>query len=256
MDTHLHHNHPSTPLWLFLILVLPVVLYIFGVVQQYRIVRHWSFWRTGSFVIGVSLLGAALSGSIQQQAHHSFTAHMVQHLLIGMFAPTALVLGKPVTLALRTMPTNSARLVVKLFNINVFHWLINPVTTLMLNIGGMYILYLTPLYEISLDNNVVHYLVHWHFLVAGYLFAWSIIEADPIPHRPHYHFRLFILFASIAAHALLAKLIYAQIISIEPDYEDADIKMAALVMYYGGDIAELIIALLLFDNLYRHRKTH
>ncbi|MDO8336224.1 MAG: cytochrome c oxidase assembly protein [Candidatus Saccharibacteria bacterium] len=250
------HTHTSIPWWLFIGLGLVAALYCFAVVQQYRIFHYWSLWRTTAFVAGISLLSIAFSAPLEHRAHHSFTAHMVQHLLIGMFAPIGLVSGKPITLLLRTLPVVAARRITSVLNTKVCYWLVHPVTTLILNIGGMYALYLTPLYEISLHNTTIHYLVHWRFLVAGYLFVWSLIQADPIPHRPHYQFRISILFVSIAAHALLAKLIYAQIIPIDLGYPLIEIQTAAKMMYYGGDVAEIIIALLLFEKLYQRRKTN
>lgn len=57
-------------------------------------------------------------------------------------------------------------------------WLSHPISALFLNIGGMYVLYLTPLYETSLHSTAVHYWVHIHFLMAGYLFAWAIAGPD------------------------------------------------------------------------------
>lgn len=41
--------------------------------------------------------------------HGDFRGHMAQHLLIGMYAPLALVLGAPVTLLLRALPAHRAR---------------------------------------------------------------------------------------------------------------------------------------------------
>ena len=40
-------------------------------------------------------------------------------------------------------------------------------------------LYLTPLYELSLRNGVVHSWVHLHLLVVGCLFAEAVIGLDP-----------------------------------------------------------------------------
>src|SRR5690606_34815391 len=104
--------------------------------------------------------------------------HMVQHLLIGMFAPLALVLAAPLTLTLRSVPRRASQWLVRVLHSEFVVWLSHPISALFLNIGGMYVLYLTPLYETSLHSTAVHYWVHIHFLLAGYLFAWAIAGPD------------------------------------------------------------------------------
>ena len=48
-------------------------------------------------------------GPVATAAHSTFAAHMAGHLLRGMAAPLVLVLGAPVTLALRALPVAEAR---------------------------------------------------------------------------------------------------------------------------------------------------
>src|SRR5690606_12892447 len=139
--------------------------------------------------------------SLMQWAHHDLRGHMAQHLLIGMYGPLFLVLGTPVTLVLKALPVGMARGVTAILRSKVFYFLSHPALALLLNMGGMYLLYLSPLYVLSLSNTYLHYLIHIHFLAAGYLFAWSIIGQEPVPKRPAFMVRLFVLFISIAAHA-------------------------------------------------------
>ncbi|MFB8831560.1 cytochrome c oxidase assembly protein [Azotobacter sp. CWF10] len=71
--------------------------------------RRWSPWRTLSFFAGIALLGLALAPLVVAFAHADLRGHMLQHLLLGMFAPLALVLGAPGTLLLRNLPPRAAR---------------------------------------------------------------------------------------------------------------------------------------------------
>ncbi|WP_432710414.1 cytochrome c oxidase assembly protein, partial [Pedobacter sp.] len=75
------------------------------------------------------------------------------------------------------------------------------IIAMLLNTGGIYVLYLTPLYIASFSHPYLHHLIHFHFLAAGYLFSWSLIGLDPAPKRPGLQLRMLILFISIAAHA-------------------------------------------------------
>src|SRR5690606_29163078 len=49
--------------------------------------RRWSRWRTASFLTGLALLAVALSPPVAPWAHDDFRGHMVQHMLVGMYAP-------------------------------------------------------------------------------------------------------------------------------------------------------------------------
>ena len=231
-----------------LLLAAVLLAYLFAVSVQ----RHdWRYLRTASFIGGVLLVAVALSSPVAAFAHADLRGHMLQHLLLGMFAPLALVLGAPGTLLLRTVPVAFARGIVRALSLRGVRWLIHPITAALLDIGGMYVLYLTPLYAISLASPLVHVLVHVHFIVSGYLFTWSIAGPDPAPHRPALITRLIVLFLATAAHATLGKLMYAYEFPRHTAHSVDEIQSAAQVMYYGGDIAELLLAVAFFSLWFR-----
>ena len=204
--------------------------------------RGWSPWRTASFVTGCVLLGVALVPGSSPWPTGSFAEHMVQHLLIGMYAPLLLVLGAPATLLLRSLPRRWGRVLGRLLGSRALGVLAHPVTALVLNLGGLAVLHLTPLYAATTTNPLLHHLVHVHFFAAGYLFAYAIAGPDPAPHRPSVPSRLVVLGVAVAGHAVLAQLLYAGAFVQVPTTE-ADRRAGADLMYYAGDIAELLLAL-------------
>ena len=229
------------------------LVYLWAVGRQYRAGRRWSKRRTAAWLIGVGLLMVAMWPSVAHWAHHDIRGHMVQHLLIGMLAPLGLVLAAPLTLALRTLPTRASRQLTRALRLPWFRVLGHPVAAFVLNIGGMYVLYLTPLYVYMLTHPYVHPLVHLHFLAAGYLFTWAIAGPDPAPHRPGFSLRLGVLFVSIATHAYLSKLMYAHLWPRHTPHPLTQIQEAAQWMYYGGDVAEGLLAVALFAGWYQAR---
>jgi putative membrane protein len=203
--------------------------------------RGWPWWRTMLFLGGCGLLVYALTSDALPWPAADFRAHMLQHLLVGMVAPLGLVLGAPVTLLLRTLPRPAGRAVGRVLRSRVGHVLANPVVALTLNLGGLAALYLTPLYAATLHYGEMHGLVHMHFLLAGCLFAWVIAGPDPAPVRLAVPVRLVLLGVAIAVHAVLSQLMYAGIyvdLPVPPDQRQG----GAALMYYGGDIAELLLA--------------
>ncbi|MER7459424.1 cytochrome c oxidase assembly protein [Micromonospora sp. NPDC126480] len=209
----------------------------------------WSRRRTASFGLGAALLVAGLLWPAR-----NLPGHMAQHLLLGMLAPLALVLGAPGTLALRSLRPRTGRAAVRLLRHPVVAVLAHPVTGLLLTAGGLWLLYLTPLYRTSLDSPVVHGLVQLHFVLSGYLFAWSIAGPDPGPHRPRVPVRLVVLGVGVGAHAVLAQLLYAGLLVDVPAGPE-ELRAGATVMYYGGDLAEILLALALLVTWRPERTT-
>ncbi len=258
MESHSYHMHSGTASMLVPLSVVASLLipYLVAVVRQKRSDRHWNYWRTVSFVAGTVLLFVALSPPLANVSHHDLRAHMLQHILIGMLAPLGLVAGAPLTLAFRTLPVRISRLITTTLHHRLVHWLIHPVSAFLSNIGGMYLLYLTPLYALTLTNPYLHYFMHLHFLVAGCLFTWAIAGPDPAPGRPGMRTRLIVVFLSIAAHATLGKLMYIYLWPHGTLHSAHEIRAAAQFMYYGGDFAELLLVVALFATWYRRQGHH
>ncbi len=256
-DTSVHHSAwPSAAASVALLLPLALLaVYLILARRESRPQSPWSDWRTASFITGIGLLLFALSPPIAAFAHASLRGHMLQHLLLGMFAPLFLVLGAPGTLLLRALPLTSARSLIRLLATRPVRCITHPFSAMLLDMGGMALLYLSPLYAWSQHMPALHVLVHVHFLVAGYLFTWAIAGPDPAPHRPDLRVRLAALFVGTAVHAIVAKLMVAWHFPRGTPYTADDILEAAQWMYYGGDFAEILLAIAFFSIWFRRRRS-
>ncbi|MGI5366446.1 cytochrome c oxidase assembly protein [Streptomyces iakyrus] len=201
----------------------------------------WSRWRTGFFLGGIVLLGVALLPPVAPLAHEDFRGHMAQHLLIGMYAPLALVLAAPVTLLLRTLPPSRGRRLTAVLHSPPARVISHPAVALVLSNGSLVALYFTPLYNATATGPAAHWLLHAHFLLSGCLFAHAIAGPDPAPARPGVRARLVCLGVAIAAHAVISQLMYAGFrVDIHAPVDQ--VQGGAEIMYYGGDLAELLLA--------------
>jgi putative membrane protein len=241
-DTHTHQGagalEAGVPLVLLALLVLGYVVLAYARSTE---PRGWNPWRTTAFVTGAVLLALGLMPQTAPYPEGSLPSHMYQHLLIGMYAPIGLVLGAPVTLMLRSLPRRAGKTIGRAFRFRPLHLIAHPVTALTLNVGGLAVLYFTPLYTAVAQTPSLHWLIHAHFLLAGYLFAWVIAGPDPAPRRPTVPARLVILGVAIAAHAIISQLLYAGLF-VQVTATAAELRQAGELMYYAGDIAELILA--------------
>ncbi|GAA4304792.1 hypothetical protein GCM10023086_22190 [Streptomyces venetus] len=201
----------------------------------------WSRWRTGWFLGGILLLGVALLPPVAPFAAEDFRGHMVQHMLIGMYAPLALVLAAPVTLLLRTLPAARGRRLTSVLHSPPARLAAHPAVALALSTGSLAVLYFTPLYNATMGNAAAHWLLHAHFLMSGCLFAYVIAGPDPAPARPGVRARLVYLGVAIAAHAVISQLMYGGF-WVDVHASIVQVQGGAEIMYYGGDIAELLLA--------------
>ncbi len=233
---------------------LPAWLYLTGVRIRADGGRGWPPGRTAAWLLGCLLTGVALAPPLEAAAAGA-SGHMVQHLLLGAAAPLALVLGAPVTLLLGALGPAARRPVAAVLHARATRALTHPVTGAVLAVGGLYLLYLTPLYALSTRSGPVHALVHVHLLAAGCLFAWAVAGPDPAPRRPGTGTRVAVVVAAGGAHAVLAQLLYARAGELPPGAGLAagEVEAAAQVMYHGGHLADLALLVALFAAVYRRR---
>jgi len=229
---------------------LAIILYTTAVRTSNRRgnLRTWPLHRTLFWLLGVLLISVALIGPLAYRSHDDFVVHMVGHLLVGMLGPLLLALAAPMTLLLRTLPVRAARKMSRLLKSPVARLYSHPIVASALNIGGLWLLYTTPLYEAMHHHLWLHIVIHIHVFAAGYLFTISLLYIDPVAHRLSFRYRTTIFIFALAGHGILSKFLYAYPPAGVP-VEQA--RSGAMFMYYGGDAVDLILIILLFQQWYR-----
>ncbi|MFI0936848.1 cytochrome c oxidase assembly protein [Streptomyces sp. NPDC021019] len=208
----------------------------------------WPRWRTISFTAGSAGMAWIAVSPLPREP---FTAHMMEHLILGMAAPLLLVLTRPFTLTLRVLPPGAARRsLLTLMHSRPTAWMVFPPVAALLDLGGLWLLYRTELLAAVQHHPLGHTAMHAHVLVAGLLFTFSICQLDPVRHRRSLLLRGATLLAAGAAHAVLAKTLYA---TSPPgtSFTTADVQTGAQIMYYGGDMVEAALAVVLAASWYQ-----
>lgn len=238
-----HHHGASTvlPQAEAVVLALMALAALYHLAARRAVRRNsaqgWPTWRTASFITGLALVAVALV----PPAPTGFPAHMVGHMLLGMYAPLALVLAAPVTLALRALSPAGGRRIAAALHSPPARLAVHPVSALLLSTGSLAALYFTPLYDTAMGHPAGHWLMAAHFLLAGCLFAHAVAGPDPAAGRPGVPARLTCLGVAIAAHALIAQALYGGFFT-DVHVPVDQVRHGAEIMYYGGDIAELLLA--------------
>lgn len=190
-----------------LLAVAALVVYGGWVVRLRRRGDSWSVPRAAAWVAGIVLFFWVTNGGPMVYGQLLFSAHMIQHMLLVMVVPIFLVMGAPVTLALRALParrdgTRGPReWLLALVQSRWAGFFSHPVVAAANFAGSMVVFYYSPLFEGAITTHVGHLLMTVHFTLAGYLFANVLIGVDPGVRRPAYPLRLVLLFATMAFHA-------------------------------------------------------
>ncbi len=227
--------------------LLLIILYVFAVYQSDKKYRKWPIYRTFSFIIGVICVLISIIGPIAEQAHTNFIFHMYTHILLGMLGPLLIVISAPITLLLRSISIGNARRLSKILKNQYIKFVSHPIIAALINLGGLWLLYATSLYHEMHASVLLAVVIHTHIFIAGYLLTTAIIYFDPTPHRTSFKMRSVVFILYMAGHSILSKWIYAN-----PPNGVANIEaeIGALTMYYGGDIVDVIIVIILCYQFY------
>jgi putative copper resistance protein D len=183
-------------------------VYLLGARRLRRRGDAWPVGRTIGWVSGCAALLIATSSGIGRYGPAMFSVHMGQHMILSMLVPILLVLGAPVTLALRALPVagrgrppGAREWLLAAVHSPVSRFLTNPLVSLPLFVGSYYALYFSDLFAAALPEHPAHLLMNLHFLITGMLFFWPLIGVDPAPRRLPPFARLGLVFASVPFHA-------------------------------------------------------
>ncbi|MBD0861173.1 bifunctional copper resistance protein CopD/cytochrome c oxidase assembly protein [Gordonia sp. zg691] len=205
--------------------IVLAVVYVRGVVRLKRRGDAWPVGRTFAWLLGCLLLLLATSSGLGRYAPAMFSIHMIAHMLMSMMIPVLLVLGGPVTLALRALPPagrGNPPGPREWIQIGVHsapsRILTHPLIAAVMFVGSFYILYLGGLYEAVVGYHAAHLLMNLHFLLSGYLFYWLVIGIDPAPRQVSPVAKLGIVLGSLPFHAFFGVALMATTTVIAETY--------------------------------------
>lgn len=190
---------------------LGLALYVKGLLVLRRRGDVWPAGRTISWLIGMTLIGWAGFGGLAQYTHVLFSAHMVSHMILSMVAPIFLVLGAPVTLALRALPgprqpgeVSPRGMLTAVLHSRFARIVTHPLFGPVLFVGSLYALYFSPVFGDLMSNQWGHAAMQLHFIVVGTLYYYVLIGIDPSPRSLQPIVRFGLLLVTIPFHAFFA----------------------------------------------------
>ncbi|APX00458.1 cytochrome c oxidase assembly protein [Arthrobacter sp. QXT-31] len=249
------------PDWLWITVALAAAyLYLRAAIRLRRRGDDWPWLRVALWFVGLAALVFFTSGGPSVYGRVLFSAHMLDHMALTMIAPVFLVLGAPVTLALRTLgPRRDGSRGPREWLLLLVHSRAAAVVTHPLFVaanfaGSIVLFYYSGAFGFALREHAGHELMTVHFVITGYLFVLSMIGMDPVPRRAPYPLRLLLLLATMAFHAFFGVTLMGSTTLIQPEWFTAlgrdwgptaleDQQKAGAITWGIGEIPTLLLAI-------------
>ena len=213
------------------------------------------WWRPAFFYAGLLVVLVALVSPLDALAGDLFSAHMVQHILLGTIAPPLLLLGAPFLPLLRGLPRALRRDVVIPLARNaavrrVLTAVSQPLPAWLLYTGFFWAWHVPALYDAAVQHEAVHVLEHATFFMTGLLFWWNVV--DPIPLRAHLRHlvRILYLFVLVVPDSAMSAYLVLSTAPWYSSYLDTthiwgmspldDQRLGALIMWVPGGLLYLL----------------
>ncbi|WP_240498172.1 cytochrome c oxidase assembly protein [Williamsia sp. 1135] len=243
--------------------IVMAVVYLRGVIRLRRRGDAWPIGRTITWMLGCAALLFATSSGLGKYAPALFSMHMIAHMVLSMLVPVLLVLGGPVTLALRALspagrnaPPGPREWILTLLHSPFSKFMTHPLVASVLFVGSYYVLYLGGVFELLADYHAAHLAMNLHFMVSGYLFYWVVIGIDPAPRTLSPVAKLAMVFGSLPFHAFFGVALMSTDNIIARDYYNSlrlpwnpdllsDQRLGGGIAWAAGEIPLVLVMLAL-----------
>jgi putative membrane protein len=200
----------------------------------------------------LALLGALVTPVEGLGEDYLFSAHMVQHVLLGDIAPLLLLLSlsrvmlRPVTRRLMRIERALGPLA-------------SPPAAIVLWLGTMYLWHIPALYDAAAENALLHLLEHASFFAAGVALWWPLVQPIPMRHGLTGLQPLGYIAAAKGGLAALGLFLAWSSTAHYPHYEDApriwglsaveDQNVAGVIMMVEQSLTLVLVMVWLFVRL-------
>lgn len=200
------------------------------------------------FTLGLLVLIGVQATPFHDFSEHSFSMHMIQHMLLTLVMPPLLLLGVPSWLV-RPWFRNP-------FNLSVARVITHPIVAMAAFNATLALWHVPLLYDLAVWDYNIHMINHLMYLLTGILLWWPIFSPVPELPRLSYPLQMLYLFVQSLVPAILAAmmtfsedLIYTSYATTLPLWDLtplADQQIGGLIMKVGGGAILWLLAVVIF----------
>ncbi len=191
--------------------VLALGLYWFGYLRLRRRGIDWPVSRLALWTLGWAVMFAVSATGLWKFSGAMFSVHMGVHMSVNMVAPVLIVMGAPITLALRVLPSHRGsatpgprEVLTALLAWRPLNYLMHPLAVWLYFVTAFYGLYFSSLFDWAMRYHWAHQFMNVHFMFTGLLFYGLVIGADKPPRPLPYVGKIGFLFSAMPFHAFFA----------------------------------------------------
>ena len=178
-------------------------LYLAGVRRLRRAGQPWPASRLWCWYLGgLGTLVIATMSFLGVYQNVLFYIRSVQTILLLLVVPLFAALGRPLTLAIATLPGLGRRLDAFVHS-RAARLLTFPAITTVVLVVVPFVLYFSPWYAASLQNDAVRELTYLGLLAPGFVFFWTFLRVDPVPKEYPYLIGLWVSAGEVVGDAVL-----------------------------------------------------
>lgn len=224
--------------------------YLLGVRRARARGVSWPPNRVWCFVLGgIGTLLIVTCGPIGGYAGVLFWVRAVQNVALLMLVPMFFSIGAPLTLVRELAPARARAVLSGMLHSTAARRLTFPLVVTVVFCAPMPLIYLTPIYQASLEHGWAGVLVGLWLLASGSLYFWTRFRIDPTPRTDPYLVSLGISAAEVVLDGALGLVVWLGPLIAARYYLDlgrpwgpsprTDQIIAAGILWIGGDLAGL-----------------
>jgi cytochrome c oxidase assembly factor CtaG len=164
------------------------------------------------FLVGLSLIWAAIASPVAALDHELLTVHMLKHLLLMTLAPPLIWLGEPVRVLMHGLPRSSQRKIGSMFQLRLLYrlgqLLGRPQVCWLAASAALVLWHIPAIFALGMQSAVWHFVEQSSFLVAGLLFWWPVVQPWPSASIPDLSMILYLFFATLPCDILSGFLVF------------------------------------------------
>ena len=188
----------------------------------------------GAFLAGLVALWIALGSPLARYHVELLTAHMVQHLLVMTVGPALILLGNPLLIFGKLVPSHILGIGKSLSKgsrlRNLWHVVTHPCFCWTGAAAALFLWHIPKLFEWALRFPAVHAAQLATFVASGFFFWWPVIEPWPAERRwPRWSIPLYLFAATLPCDILSGYLSFSdRVVYINYQMSSVHLGMTAL----------------------------